>query len=348
MKLRKMEMVAPAFQSKVSRHTRSAAFVLLASFSLLGFFPAASHAETKSTKTSTKEAAPKPLSETLTGEAKASYEAGKLLFSDGDSSGAEAKFRMAHEKSGDPRLLWNMAICEKEMRHYARASSLVERYLIEASVQLTEANRVAAQETLTALKSFFSVVELKDAPAGARVLVEGQEVGVTPLAEPLQLDLGTKKLRLEMNGYLPFETTVQIPGNTRVAVHVVLKKEVLLARLIVQGAPYDMIRIDGKLVGEGRYEGVLPPGGHVVRVTGEGKTPYENHIELAPKTTRTMQVTLVEPEGGGSAWPWILGGVALAAGAGVGSYFLITGQEAEVTGPSGDLGSVRIPTAHRF
>ncbi|MGH7329836.1 MAG: hypothetical protein ACREJX_15930, partial [Polyangiaceae bacterium] len=54
-------------------------------------------------------AGPKSLSDTLTGDAKADYEAGKLLFSDGDYAGAEIKLQGAYDKSQEPRLLWNIA-----------------------------------------------------------------------------------------------------------------------------------------------------------------------------------------------------------------------------------------------
>src|ERR1700684_4579575 len=63
--------------------------------------------------------APKPLSQSLTGEAKAAYDAAKMLLGDGDFAGAAIKFRAAYDQSGDARLLWNIAACEKNRRHYA-------------------------------------------------------------------------------------------------------------------------------------------------------------------------------------------------------------------------------------
>src|SRR5271154_4391087 len=68
--------------------------------------------------------APKPLSQSLTGEAKAAYDAAKLLLGDGDFAGAAIKFRAAYDQAGDARLLWNIAACEKNQRHYARTMAL--------------------------------------------------------------------------------------------------------------------------------------------------------------------------------------------------------------------------------
>ncbi|HKQ68527.1 MAG TPA: hypothetical protein VJT73_04270, partial [Polyangiaceae bacterium] len=67
----------------------------------------------------------KPLSETLTGSAKTDYDAAKILYQDGDYSGASLKFKQSYEASKDVRLLWNMAACEKSQRHYAKVQKLV-------------------------------------------------------------------------------------------------------------------------------------------------------------------------------------------------------------------------------
>ncbi|MGH7297676.1 MAG: hypothetical protein ACRELB_22250 [Polyangiaceae bacterium] len=53
----------------------------------------------------------KPLAQTLTGDAKAAYDAAKLLVGDGDFAGAAIKFQAAYDQSNDARLLWNIAAC---------------------------------------------------------------------------------------------------------------------------------------------------------------------------------------------------------------------------------------------
>src|SRR6187399_1311780 len=63
---------------------------------------------------------PRSLSDVLTGEAKTHYDIARILYRDGDHAGALAKFRRAYEISHDVRLLWNMAACEKNLRHYVK------------------------------------------------------------------------------------------------------------------------------------------------------------------------------------------------------------------------------------
>src|SRR5579884_2960149 len=110
---------------------------------------------------------PAPLASSLTGAAKSDWEAGKLLYADHDYRGAATKFRAAYDASHDARLLWNVATCEKEQRHYAKAESLVERYLAEGASVLTAEQVAQARAVEGVLRGFFSPVQLDVRPAGA-------------------------------------------------------------------------------------------------------------------------------------------------------------------------------------
>src|SRR5882672_5796822 len=56
---------------------------------------------------------PRPLAESLEGEAKRAYELGCLLYDNGDYAGALVRFESARKASADARLLWNVAVCQK-------------------------------------------------------------------------------------------------------------------------------------------------------------------------------------------------------------------------------------------
>lgn len=78
------------------------------------------------------ESTARPLAQSLRGEALEAYKRARLLFSEKDFPGALAMFQISMEKSRDPRLLWNMAACEVEQRHYTKALGYMKRYLREA------------------------------------------------------------------------------------------------------------------------------------------------------------------------------------------------------------------------
>jgi len=293
------------------------------------------------------ETAPAPaqssLAESLTEEARQAYDAAKLLFDDGDANGAIAKFRRAHELSQDPRLLWNMAVCEKELRHYASAARLVARYLKEGADKISAESRSNAQATQEALRGFYSELTLKGVPAGAAVSIDGTSMGTAPLTGPVPVDLGRRRIRVELAGFAPFDSQLDVPGATPIELEVKLVRDPTSATVSVESAgPKDVITVDGKVVGSGRWQGSLPAGQHVIRVTAPGKKPYETHVQLTAKASRTLQVTL-EDEGGKPLWPWIAGGAAVLVGAGIGGYFLFKPEDEPGTPPQGKLGTVFLP-----
>lgn len=290
-----------------------------------------------------------PLSNVLSGEARAAYESGRLLYKDGDNAGALAKFNRAYELSSDVRLLWNMAACEKALRHYARATTLIARYLKDGAGKLSAENVASAVETQKALRAFYSIVSLPDAPAGARVSVDGALVGTVPLSEPLALDLGPRVLRVESEGFAPFESKISVPGSTDLSVKVALTPaKGATSRLVVDTSEGDTVIVDGKPVSEGRWEGPLAPGQHTVKVTREGRQSFESVVQLAAGQTNTVSVALAPDKSGSSIWPWIAGGALIVGGAVVGGYFLFKPKNEAGEPPVGKLGTVVLPGSMRW
>src|SRR5262245_5084124 len=82
--------------------------------------PAATGAPSAAASTPSAPSPPKTLSETLTGMAKAEYEAGRILYGDKDYTSAIAKFQQAYQLSNEPRLLFNIAVCQKNLRKYSK------------------------------------------------------------------------------------------------------------------------------------------------------------------------------------------------------------------------------------
>src|SRR5580692_2580909 len=85
------------------------------------------------------------LADSLPADARRDYDAGKLLFEDGDYATALLKYQAAYDRTRDSRLLWNVAVCQKDQRHYAKAAATLGRYLAEGGDLLSAADRRDAQ-----------------------------------------------------------------------------------------------------------------------------------------------------------------------------------------------------------
>ena len=294
----------------------------------------------------------KPLSESLTGEAKTAYEDAKRFFRDGDFGEALLEFEKAHTASHDPRLLWNMAVCAKNLRRYARVLDLVERYLQEGGELLADADRQQAQEFSTAVQAFVGTLALTSQPPGASVFVDEVSMGTTPLARPLRLDPGLRRIRISRPGFKDEVRTEEVQGGARLELAITLEAQRREGRIVVAAGAGDAIALDGKTRGTGRWDGTVPAGKHELRISAPGKKTSTSAIDLHEGETRTVDVALeAEPgRGGVPAWVWIGGGAVLVAGAVVGGYFLFRPSTPAPVGGTldGSGAPYQIPNAWRM
>jgi hypothetical protein len=285
------------------------------------------------------------LADTLQGPAKAEYEAGRLLYGDGDFAAALVKFQRAYELSKDVRLLWNMAACEKNLRHYARVLSLVQQYLAEGASMLSEQDKRDATDLANAIKAFVSTLRVDVDEPGAAVFIDDEQTGTSPLAEPLLVDIGQRRIKVTKPGFKDFTKTVQAEGATEEKISVHLEKDVHQGRVVISASPKDTIIIDGKPVGEGHYEGVVPSGGHTLRVTAPGMRAYQAEINVQDNETRNIQITLEGEKSGVPTWVWIAAGGVLVTGAAVGGYFAFKPKDETLPAVPGTInpGVVTLP-----
>jgi hypothetical protein len=288
-----------------------------------------------------------PLAETLVGDAKQDYDAGKSLFEAGDYAGALSKFQSASRASGDPRLFWNQAVCERAMQHYARAIALVHRYLDSHSPLIGPDAAHSAQDFLSAAEARTARLDVEANEPGAIVSVDGEAQGAVPLGGEARIDLGTHRLTVSKDGFVEYATPLTVETSADVHVTAVLAP---LAppegRLVVRAGSRDAIAVDGVPVAVGAWRGDLAQGPHSVRVTEPNSNPFESEVVIEGHQTRSLDVTLrpARRTGGVPAWLWIAGGTVLAAGAVTAGYFAFRSSEpSQGTALQGSAGTVTLP-----
>jgi hypothetical protein len=282
------------------------------------------------------------LSDTLTGLAKTEYDLGTILFRDDDFAGAIVKFKHAHELSGQVRLLWNIGVCEKSLRHYAKAIKMMERYQKDGGTALTEQHRRDAEDLLSALRPFVASLNLTVSVPDAVVSVDDEIIGTTPLPAGILIDIGLRKIRVHKQGFLDFVVTPDVVGATTVELTATLKEEVHAGRLVLVAGVNDAIAVDGTVIATGRFDGSLPSGGHNLRVSAPSMRAYQSDIIIEDDKTRTLSVTLeANPR---STVPWLVGGgvALLLAGGVVGGYFLFKPGTAPAVPGTVSPGSIQL------
>jgi len=289
---------------------------------------------------------PPSLGESLTGRAKDDYKTALLLYEDRDYTGAMVKFKSAHDQSGDPRLLWNIAACEKNLRHYVRVLTIVERYRRETAGRLTEDRRKEVEALLDTVRSLVSTVHLAVDEAGASVFVDDELAGTTPLGEALRVDLGRRRLRVSKHGFKDQLITQDFAGGSEVTFDLTMQAAPPEGRLTIEAGGKGTISLDGKVVGEGRWDGPVPSGSHAVRITAPGMRPFATAVVVGDGETRTLYPTLeAEKAQGLPALVWVAGSILVAGGLGTGAYFLFRPGPAAPAPTTGTLspGTIQLP-----
>jgi hypothetical protein len=268
--------------------------------------------------------------------ARADYAAARILYEDGDYAGAFTKLESAYLASKDPRLLWNMAACEKELRHYSSVLGLLERYLTEGQALISDEEREATDQLVLTVQAFVNELSLVVQPDGVDVRIDGVKVGTTPLLRPLKVDMGKRRVTLEKAGFLPHQAEVDLAGGKSLSLEVTLKPELHEGTLRIVSDPSAVISVDGHVVGTASWVGQLPSGSHSVHVSAVGKQPHKTEVVIKDNDTSSLHVNLLAesstllapPDEGQGAWWWVVGG-AVVAGAGVTAFLLLRPNEDE-------------------
>jgi len=131
-------------------------------------------------------------------------------------------------------------------------------------------------------------------PAGATVLENGREIGVTPLT--VELDQGKHELLLQEDGYAPFTMNVDVePGKTLTPPVVTLEQKPI--QLALRSTPVGAkVTLDGSSQGKTPLKISLNRGGsHTIRFSMAGYEPIEKTVTVGDGDDQELAVTL-KPE----------------------------------------------------
>jgi hypothetical protein len=237
---------------------------------------------------------PRPLAQSLPPDARRDYDAGKLLFEDGDYATALLMYRSAFDQTHDPRLLWNVAVCLKDLRHYAKAAATLGRYLSEGGDLLSASDRHDAQELARAIAPFTVPTTIQVSEPDAQIWVDDALVGRSPLAGTIPLDMGARRVRVKKDGYRLYDREFPVGGSAATTIEVTLERQGGHLQLNV---PADAtVSLDDREVGHGpRIELDLPVGAHAMRVVAPRMRPLQTDVVVEDGKSRALDLAL-EPE----------------------------------------------------
>lgn len=143
----------------------------------------------------------------------AHFERGVSFFRNGDYVAAMVEFERAYKLDPKPQVLYNIGQTSRELRDYARSLKSFERYLAE-SPDVSADRRKQVEAFVDELRGKVARLTVVVDVAGAEVTVDDALVGRTPLAEPLVVNAGRRKIDVKRAGYAPVTRFVEIAGTS--------------------------------------------------------------------------------------------------------------------------------------
>ena len=195
------------------------------------------------------------------------------------------------------RIYYKITIGEKERQIFIAKFKI--SYLSEKSsmAQIEEQTGEIKVGFLAEITVRSGDLEVKSEPSGAKVYLDGKEVGESPIVLS-DISSGRHLIRVAKEGYESYEV-LEVVGVDRKEVMVNLKKVVREGGLVVQTEPSGAaVSINGRSVGRSPYEGKgLSPGIYRIRVTKEGFENWEKSELVEPGRKVEVLAQLKAKEG---------------------------------------------------
>lgn len=199
----------------------------------------------------------KPLREQLNAEAQKHWDTAIALYTRNQWDGARTSFNAAYDASKNPRVLFNVAVCDKNLGRYARAIDVFKQELAEGKGQLDAAEEADVKAQIAGLEQFVAHVTVEVSEAGAEVWVDEQKVGVSPLPGPVSVSIGERRIRATKAGFAEARESVELKGGASrtVALKLSSTTKTSVVSINVVGPANAVVKIDGKEVGSAPYRG---------------------------------------------------------------------------------------------
>lgn len=272
-------------------------------------------------------------------EAATHYQRGISLYKESNYSAALSEFKAAQAAMPGWEVLFNLGLCQRRLFQYGAAIASFERYLGEGGAKVSKDRRAAVADELQQIRSLTAPIAVVVKGPSAKVLVDGEPVGNTPLAELVLLGPGKHLVRAERDGYSADQKTIEVVSGEAQAVELAPISLTAPGHVTLECTPAGaMLTIDDAAPARCPLQLDLAPGTHEVLASADGYAAQRTEVIVQPAQPRSVRLTLVPmaaPEPPKRPFPMasvgLLGGGVVVGGLGAMFAALANGAGNELT-----------------
>jgi hypothetical protein len=234
----------------------------------------------------------KSLRDQLPIEARGHWDAGVALAGRGDAASwaaARTSFYEAYKLSHNPRVLFNVAVCEKNSLHYDKAYSTIQRELDEgkvASPQLSAGEVNEANSFMKGLEAFVARINITIDQKDADIYVNDEKIDNSKLPGPYLVSSGPIKVRATKAGFGEAVQNTELAGGKTgdITLKMQATERTTTVNINVIGPPFATVKVDNQVVGQTPFSGPIKV----------QDTPHQISIEAPGYVTGIQTVTVKE------------------------------------------------------
>jgi len=175
-----------------------------------------------------------------TNDARSHFTRAVELFKEGDFRAALIEFQRAYDAAPNYKVLYNLGQTNLELQDYAGALKAFRGYLDGGAREIPAARRAQVEADLKRLESRVARVEIAVNVEGADVTVDDVSVGKSPLASPILVSAGRRRIAATKAGLTSASRVIDVAGGDKPKLTLELvEHESAPPQIVVQAPPSD-------------------------------------------------------------------------------------------------------------
>lgn len=153
-------------------------------------------------------------------DARTLFQRGQVAYTQGDYEASVEAWTRAYELDPRPLLQFNLSQALERLGRLGEAVEALEVYL--AASPPDDPSTANARARLAALRMRLNEtgIQLTGGPAGATILLDGEDVGRTPRPDVIRVSPGSHRVVVRLEGYEDFTASVVVPAGQAAPVEV--------------------------------------------------------------------------------------------------------------------------------
>lgn len=145
-------------------------------------------------------------------EAKRRYQRGRELYEDNDINAALVEIRRAYDLAPNYKLLFDIGQICYQVPDYPCALRSFKQYLADGGASIPADRKAEVEKDIGKLEGRVATLKITANRPGAEILVDDVVVGTTPLAAPVIVGAGRRKVVARMTGTDPVTKALDVAG----------------------------------------------------------------------------------------------------------------------------------------